>query len=132
MPTYGPQCPRGRRSAWRASRSSRRQRDTYAMAVNDAGQVQTLDGYLWRRGHFTSVNPPADASSVTTLGLNNFGTVVGSTEHGAFVPRGGHAITLPRAPGDIIAFAEDVNDRGQIVGSSGVEEGYMRAVLWTR
>jgi hypothetical protein len=52
----------------------------------------------------------------------------------AFISTGRRTILLPNLPGDSFGFGEEINDRGQVAGSSGFDmiEDPQRAVRWLR
>jgi uncharacterized membrane protein len=73
-------------------------------------------------------------SAVNAAGMNESGDVVGTgtTGTGAWVSRGGApAELLPLPPGAAFAFANEINDVGVIVGSTGYAyPGYGFATAW--
>lgn len=109
-------------------------------AINDAGLIagtaQASDassrGVLWQGGQIAELpGVPGQGASLTGYGLNNTGVVVGSTRIAGSslaqpaVWRGGAAELLPRLPLAVAGAALDVNDAGQIVGTTAG-----RACLW--
>src|SRR3954463_3581043 len=91
--------------------------------------------FLWQRGRFTDLGTLGGYNSRATA-LNKHGDVVGASEiqensfdEVAFVWRGGALVKLGALPGDSTSEANDINDRGDIVGRSGVTP-VGRAVIW--
>jgi probable HAF family extracellular repeat protein len=91
-------------------------------------------GALWNGG-LTRL-PTLGGNNAMALGLNNRGQVIGVAENGTHDPKcpspqvldfeavvwgpnPGEIQGLPPLPGDTVGFALGINDRGQIVGSSG-------------
>jgi probable HAF family extracellular repeat protein len=94
-------------------------------------------GYLWHGGGFTAVKPPAGATTFVVQGLNDRDQVVGLTVDAggvldAVLWQRGQTQRLPNA--GPVGAAADINERGQIVGTSTVREGATdgRAVMWVR
>lgn len=117
-----------------------------ARAVNQRGQVvgyvgvRTLFGansaFVWSKGHMTDLGTRGGDYS-QALGVNDRGTVVGvvdvpSAGARGFVWRGGVMTTLEvlTEGGMFGGIANDVSNRGVIVGSSGVGSETYHAVLW--
>lgn len=113
-----------------------------ALALNDKGEVvgecetflrggQTR-AFIWRRGVLTDLGGVGDR---VALGINNRSQVIGSryTSGGprGFLWRRGALTDLGTLGGDESAVS-DINDRGQIVGSSTTATGSRRAFLWQR
>jgi probable HAF family extracellular repeat protein len=94
-----------------------------------------LHAFRWERGHFTDLGTLGGLTSRATA-VNSHGEVVGastpradSLEEVAFFWRGrGPLVNLGALPGDRVSQANDINDRGDIVGQSGT--GTRRAVIW--
>ena len=109
-----------------------------ASAINDSGQVTGFffDGtgsFLWTRGRLVDLGTLPGATVVQSTGINNRGDVVGGTGFDAFLWQRGQMIALPRLAGST-SGANDINDRGQIVGFSATNPDGTNphAVLWTR
>jgi probable HAF family extracellular repeat protein len=109
-----------------------------ATAVNERHQIIGSDSgraFLWYRGVATGLMcPPSEWGWCQPNGINERGQIAGSTGFDAVVwPPSGDAVYLPRLAGSSTG-AHDINNRGQVVGSSSVTpEGLTRhAVLWTR
>jgi probable HAF family extracellular repeat protein len=117
-----------------------------ATAANNRGQivgyvgVRTLLGansaFLWSKGRMTDLGTMGGDYS-QALGVNDRGTVVGvvdvpSVGSRGFVWRRGVMTTLGvlTEGGMFGGVAHDINDRGVIVGSSGVGSDTYHAVLW--
>jgi len=125
---------------WRHNRISRLATGlpTNATAVNERGDITGLafggrtHGFLWQRGRMVEIHPPHGSTFIQPYGINDRTQIVGSTDYFAFLWQSGRTITLPRLAGT--SEARDINDRGQIVGSSAVNPNGLNphAVLWTR
>jgi probable HAF family extracellular repeat protein len=111
-------------------------RGAQATAVNNNGQVAghyfSDHAFLWSHGRLTDIPKPAGARVMQALGINDHGDVVGSDDFGAYVWQHGHLTMLPALV--VQGSARHINNRGQIVGSSGTEPmgTNPHAVLWTR
>ena len=114
---------------------------TYAHGINDRGQVigsseyslqeWGLHAFLWQDGAMQDLGTLGGRESYGS-GINNNGDVVGesytvSGSREAFLWRSGSMAAL----GGISSSARDINDAGQVVGSSPAD-GFTRtdAVLW--
>lgn len=108
----------------------------WASAINDRGQVvgntEPDRAFVWQRGRFTQIAKSPGAMFNQPHGLNNRGQVVGITDYDSWLWRSGTMTVLPKLGGS--ATAEDINDRGQIIGSSATTPDGLNphAVLWTR
>ncbi|MDZ7955454.1 DUF3466 family protein [Nostoc sp. DedQUE09] len=90
-------------------------------AINDrtevVGGASGLGPFLYSNGVATSVGTP----SAVAYGLNNLGQAVGIlNSNTAFLYENGQTTNLGTLPGDRYSVANDVNDSGQVVGSSGL------------
>ncbi|MEH2423166.1 MAG: hypothetical protein V7K48_20310 [Nostoc sp.] len=102
-------------------------------AINDRTQVvggaSKLGPFLYSDGIATSIGTPGNVA----YGLNNLGQVVGIlNSNTAFLYKNGQTTNLGTLPGDNYSVANDINDSGQVVGSSGltgVDDG--RAFLYS-
>jgi probable HAF family extracellular repeat protein len=109
-----------------------------ATAVNERGDITGLvfggltHGFLWQRGRLVEIDPPPGSTFIQPYGINDRTQIVGSTDSFAFLWQHGRTIALPRLKG--ASEARDINDRGQIVGSSAVRPDGTgaHAVLWSR
>ena len=107
-----------------------------AVAVNQRGDITGLvfgdvtHGFLWQRGRLVNIDPPPGSVFLRPYGINDRTQIVGFTESFAFLWQHGRTIALPGGSSE----ARDINDRGQIVGSSAANPGgtNAHAVLWTR
>ncbi|MER7457219.1 hypothetical protein [Micromonospora sp. NPDC126480] len=113
-----------------------------ALAVNDHGDVvgdnQTFirggetRAFLWRRGVLTDLGGVGDRSAT---GINNRAQVIGvhHTDAGqrAFLWQRGRLTDLGTLGGSESVPA-DINERGQIVGTSTTADGARHAFLWDR
>jgi hypothetical protein len=89
--------------------------------------------YLLRHDSFVLLgDSPSEAAGRIALGLNNRTQIIG-THPGAFVWEKGWLTTLPGLSG-FSAFPRDINNRGQVVGLSEIDElgEITHAVIWTR
>ncbi|MBN3895157.1 MAG: DUF3466 family protein [Nostoc sp. NOS(2021)] len=102
-------------------------------AINDRTQVvggaSKLGPFLYSDGIATSIG----TLGTVAYGLNNLGQVVGVlNSNTAFVYKNGQTTNLGTLPGDNYSSASDINNSGQVVGTSGltgVDDG--RAFLYT-
>ncbi|MEH2432437.1 MAG: DUF3466 family protein [Nostoc sp.] len=95
--------------------------DAIPYAINDRTQVvggaSGLGPFLYGDGVATSIGTPGTVA----YGLNNLGQAVGILNSGrAFLYENGQTTNLGTLPGDTYSQANDVNDSGQVVGSSGL------------
>lgn len=111
----------------------------FATAINRHGSVTGIHsgswgnhGFLWQRGEFIAIAPPPGTDTIQPWGINDRTQIVGVTGIGAFVWQDGRITLLPRLVAG--SGATDINNRGQIVGSSGARSDGLNehAVLWTR
>ncbi len=109
-------------------------------------------GFLWKNGVMTPL-PTLGGNNSAAVGVNNGGQVVGFAETAIqdpscippqildfeaviWGPTEGEIQELPAFPGDSIAAAIAINDKGQVVGTSGIcgvpisFVGGVHAVLW--
>jgi uncharacterized membrane protein len=110
---------------------------TVALDINNRGEIvgvygdaeETTHGFLRdRRGGFTAIDPPG-ASFTEAVGINGRGQIVGfyldaeGTIHGFLRDRGRGArreegvFTTIELPGALATSVDDINNRGQIVGT---------------
>jgi probable HAF family extracellular repeat protein len=90
-------------------------------AINNRTQVvggaSGLGPFLYSDGVATSIGTPGTVA----YGLNNLGQAVGIlNSNTAFLYENGQTTNLGTLPGDRYSQANDVNDSGQVVGSSGL------------
>ena len=121
-----------------------------AEAINKGGVVAGWSSdpgegpfsYVWP-GKRTLLGPRSRGDYYETwdkaYGINDRRLVVGTSERGAYLWRWGLITWLGMLPGHSFSRANDVNNRGRIVGVSGVEDWYGgrdytqgRAFLWER
>jgi probable HAF family extracellular repeat protein len=122
--------------------------DSGASDINDHGQIiggsvpngAAFDGrkgraFTWKRGHMTALRTLGGTYSHTG-GINSYGDIVGASnlagdlvQH-ATLWRHGHVIDLGTLPGDTSSEANDITDRGLIVGTSCNNSNGCRAVRW--
>ena len=93
-------------------------------------------GFVWQDGVMTGL-PTLGGNNGAALGVNNRGQVVGVAETAIqdpscaspqildfepviWGPKPGEIHVLPAFPGDSVAVAAAINDKGEVVGSSGV------------
>ncbi len=102
------------------------------MAANDRHEAVGIFGTLVAGGQTTQLPTPAGATVIQAYGLNNRTQVVGFTDFTAVLWDHGTTIELPGLSAGVTG-AYDINDRGQIVGTSATTpEGInQHAVLWT-
>ncbi|MBD2243557.1 DUF3466 family protein [Nostoc sp. FACHB-888] len=95
--------------------------DAIPYAINDRTQVVggavELGPFLYSDGIATSIGTPGTVA----YGLNNLGQVVGIlNSNTAFLYENGQTTNLGTLPGDRYSQANDINDLGQVVGTSGL------------
>ena len=118
------------------------------------GSQNLMRGFLWQNSVMTAL-PTLGGNNSGALGVNNLGQIVGGAETAnqdpncvppqvldfeavVWGPNPGQIQVLPKFPGDSVAVAFAINDRGQVVGSSGPCQGprsglaLRHAVLWQR
>lgn len=97
--------------------------DAIPYAINDRTQIvggaAGLGPFLYSDGIATSIGTPGTVA----YGLNNLGQVVGILNSSkAFLYENGQTTNLGTLPDDNYSVANDINDSGQVVGSSGFSE----------
>lgn len=97
--------------------------------INDQGEVTgfffdgTRGSFTWAGGRLTDIPMLPGAGAMQAQAVNNRGGVVGFSDvAGGFLWDGSKLQTLPGLAGNPLA-AQDINDRGQIVGSTGTGPG---------
>ncbi|MCC5667877.1 DUF3466 family protein [Nostoc sp. CHAB 5784] len=108
-------------------------RNAIPYAINDRTQIvgggSGLGPFLYSDGIVTSIGTPDNVA----YGLNNLGQVVGFLgSNTGFLYQNGQTTNLGALPVDQYSVANDINDLGQVVGSSGftgVDDG--RAFLYS-
>src|SRR2546427_12277335 len=111
-------------------------------AINDAGEVAGIftncddksQGARWANGVWTDLGHPTGLFWFTT-GINDRGQITVTGESGgvaaAYLWESGTFRNLGYLePGVANAEADDINDRGQVVGTSGTTSGNGHAFLW--
>ncbi len=107
--------------------------------INSQGQIAgrigaLLQGFLWQEGTVTVFGGLPGSSSVNVGGINNNGEMVGlsgqDSTRFAVLWRKGQLI--PIAISAAKSLAQDINNRGQIVGSFVTVDGETHAALWTK
>lgn len=114
-----------------------------AADINEKDQVvgasftaaDQLHAFLWQRGRFRDLGTLGGPTSRANA-INKHGDVVGAStpkagsfdEVAFFWPGHGKLVSLGALPGDSVSQANDLDDHGTIVGSSG--SGTPRAVIW--
>jgi probable HAF family extracellular repeat protein/YD repeat-containing protein len=102
--------------------------ETQAVGINNRGQVVgeyenpagTFHGFLWHKGRFTTIDKPGAATSL--IDINDRGQILGvyagddGVLHNFLLDRGRY--TTFDAPGVPITLARDLNNRGQVAGST--------------
>jgi probable HAF family extracellular repeat protein len=105
-----------------------------AITGYSAGGDGSNPGFVWRRGAYVEIpRPPGGGMAfLQPTGINNRLQVVGISSSGAFVWQRGKTTILPALT--IGSVANDINDRGVIVGSNPTttEGTNPHAVLWVR
>jgi len=122
-----------------------------AFAINDKGQVVGLSGIcaaptfitqgvhavLWQQGSVTDLGGFGGVMNNAGLAINNHGQVVGTsdlpgdTATHAFLWQNGVMTDLGTLPGDdVFIAANDINNKGQVVGASCDVNFNCRAFLW--
>jgi probable HAF family extracellular repeat protein len=114
-----------------------------ALAINDDGVVvgegQTFipgqtHAFRWRQGVVTDLGDAHSSSSAT--GLNERGQVIGVWQTGSggrgFLWENGRMTDLGTLSGGAGTVPADINEHGQIVGSTRAADGASHAFLWQR
>jgi probable HAF family extracellular repeat protein len=118
--------------------------DTYALSINDAGQVVgsylytdsngigQLTGFLYSHGTHTTIGPPGGIYTYLTS-INKFGAIVGHYQQSSggyeqgFVYSNG-TYTPIEFPGAVSTVPISINDKGQITGyyqTSSTQNGFV-------
>jgi probable HAF family extracellular repeat protein len=110
--------------------------ESLAADINNRGQIagvsltpsEEVHGFIWEDGAMQDIGPVAFVTA-----LNNRGQVVGAIAGAgqAFVYTHGVMTSLGSLPGAVFSTANDINDRGQVVGQSEFQFE-TRAVVWDR
>ena len=126
----------------------------FCTAVNCEGWQNLQLGFIWRNGVMAELSPIGGNNS-EAFGVNNRGQAIGIAETAIldpncvapqvldfeaviWGPKPGQIEQLPVLPGDSIGAALAINDKGQVVGLSGIcvvptsFAGGVHAVLWEK
>jgi probable HAF family extracellular repeat protein len=129
-----------------------------ATAINASGQVVGISGdcgdavgafsarhaLLWQNGRPVRLQTLGGQGWNTPMAINNSGAAAGFSDtpgdvvggvltgnfQAALWPAGGGIVNLHTLPGDALAQATGINDRGQVIGTSFAASGASRAFLW--
>jgi probable HAF family extracellular repeat protein len=129
-----------------------------ATAINESGQVVGISGdcgdavgafsarhaLLWLNGRPVRLPTLGGQGWNTPMAINNSGAAAGFSDtpgdvvggvltanfQAALWPAGGAIVNLHTLPGDALAEATGINDRGQVIGTSFAASGASRAFLW--
>lgn len=129
-----------------------------ATAINESGQVVGISGdcgdavgafsarhaLLWQNGRPIRLPTLGGEGWNTPMAINRSGTAAGFSDtpgdvvggvltgnfQAALWPAGGGIVNLHTLPGDALAQATGINDRGQVIGTSFAASGASRAFLW--
>jgi probable HAF family extracellular repeat protein len=129
-----------------------------ATAINASGQVVGISGdcgdavgafsarhaLLWQNGRPVQLPTLGGQGWNTPMAINNSGAAAGFSDtpgdvlggvltanfQAALWPAGGGVVNLHALPGDALAEATGINDRGQVIGTSFAASGASRAFLW--
>jgi probable HAF family extracellular repeat protein len=129
-----------------------------ATALNESGQVVGISGdcgdavgafsarhaLLWQNGRPIQLPTLGGQGWNTPMAINNSGSAAGFSDTPGDVvggvlsanfqatlwPAGGGIVNLHTLPGDALAEATGINDRGQVIGTSFAASGASRAFLW--
>lgn len=100
-----------------------------------AGEPYSSHAFMWERGSMTELGRPATWNFTAPYAINMTGQVVGECglpqeEHACLWQDGSWSDLGSLESGTVYSTASDVNNQGQIVGSSGTSSGELRPILW--
>ena len=119
---------------WSGSASTDLGAGSFAMAINNAGEVVGGNGnaFMVVNGQLQNLGTPSGINWSAAYGVNNVGTVVGDGQlsNGTFRgivwnPNG--SITVLSTFGGASSQATGVNDSGEVVGFASLSDGYQNA-----
>jgi probable HAF family extracellular repeat protein len=89
--------------------------NNHGVIVGGVGSVGSTRGFEFKGGQFKDVTPPGSHRYVFDSGLNDLGTIVGSSDFGGFSYSNG-TFTHMDFPGSQYTEVHDINDSGVMVG----------------
>jgi probable HAF family extracellular repeat protein len=107
-----------------------------ALDVNVHGQIvgvsltsaNDIRAFVWNSGQMSELMHPFGTGECYARSINDLGAIVGYCNGSAVLWRDGQAILLPTIAGP--SEATDINNDGDIVGTSYDANGISRAVIW--
>jgi probable HAF family extracellular repeat protein len=119
---------------WTGSGSTDLGAGSFAMAINNAGEVVGGDGNAFTvvNGQLQNLGTPSGINWSAAYGVNNVGTVVGDGQLSNVTFRGivwnpNGSITVLSTFGGASSQATGVNDSGEVVGFASLSDGYQNA-----
>ena len=118
--------------------------DNRGLGINDAGNVvtgwytngsdPTQHGQIWTNGVAAPFARPGGNNNDVAFNSNNAGTIVGVLDYNSQNPQGfvlnGTTFTTIDIPGSPFTLAQDINNKGQVIGIYADADEYGKAFLY--